>query len=63
MNRVTKYLTESYDELRHKVYWPKYNELQSSSVLVLIASLIIALIIGLIDMAFDNILTWFYNAF
>lgn len=63
MKKIKQYIIESYDELRHKVSWPKYNDLQSSSVLVLVASLIFAIIIGLIDMAFDNILSWYYNAF
>ena len=63
MNKIKKYLIDSYEELRHKVTWPKYNDLQSSSILVLVASLIFAVIIGLIDMAFDNLLTWYYNAF
>jgi len=47
----------------NKVSWPKYNELQSSSMLVLVASLIIALIIGLIDLVFEETMNWFYNAF
>jgi len=63
MKKIKKFILESYEELRHKVSWPKYSDLQSSSVLVLVASLIFAIVIGLIDLAFDNILTWYYNAF
>ena len=33
---------ESYDELVHKVSWPTRKELSQSSVLVLIASIILA---------------------
>ncbi len=54
---------ESYDEMRLKVSWPKYAALQSSSVLVLVASLIFALLIGIIDLAFENGMKWFYTAF
>ncbi len=43
---------ESYDELVHKVTWPSWKQLQSSSILVLIASVIIALIIFLMDYIF-----------
>jgi len=43
---------ESYDELVHKVTWPSWKQLQSSSILVLIASVIIALIIFLMDYLF-----------
>jgi preprotein translocase subunit SecE len=63
MKKIKQYLMESYDELRHKVFWPNYSDLQSSSILVLVASLIFALIIGVIDLAFDQILSWYYNAF
>lgn len=61
--KLKKFIVDSVDELRNKVTWPKYNELQSSSVLVLVASLIFAIIIGAIDFVFDNIMTWFYNEF
>jgi preprotein translocase subunit SecE len=63
MKKIKQYIIESYEELRYKVSWPKYNDLQSSSVLVLVASLIFSIVIGLIDLAFDNILNWYYNAF
>jgi len=61
--KLKKFIVESVDELRNKVTWPKFNELQSSSVLVLVASLIFAIIIGAIDFVFDNIMGWFYNEF
>jgi preprotein translocase subunit SecE len=43
---------ESYDELLHKVTWPSWKQLQSSSILVLVASAIIALLIFLMDYIF-----------
>jgi preprotein translocase subunit SecE len=43
---------ESYDELVHKVTWPSWKQLQSSSILVLIASVIISLIIFIMDYVF-----------
>ena len=63
MSKLKAFVLESYDEMRLKVSWPKYADLQSSSVLVLVASLIFALLIGVIDLAFENAMTWFYNAF
>jgi preprotein translocase subunit SecE len=44
--------TESYNELVHKVTWPTWKQLQSSSILVLVASVIISLIIFLMDYVF-----------
>ena len=63
MNKFKEFVVESYTELRYKVVWPKYKELQSSSVLVLVASVIFAAIIGVIDLGFDNFMNWFYEAF
>jgi len=61
--KLKKFILESIDELRYKVTWPKYAELQGSSVLVLVASLIFAVIIGVIDFSFDNVMSWFYKEF
>jgi preprotein translocase subunit SecE len=63
MERVKNYVLESIDEVKNKVSWSKFNELQSSAILVLVASLIFALIIGLIDFGFQNALSWFYKEF
>ena len=51
-----------WDELK-KVTWPSWKELQSSSIVVAIASMIIALIIYLMDSVFSNVLDVFYNFF
>ena len=63
MQKLIKFIKESTVEMRDKVSWPKYKDLQSSSILVLVASMIFALIIGVIDLAFDNAMSWFYGAF
>jgi preprotein translocase subunit SecE len=62
MQKINKYIAESIDEMRNKVTWPSYKSLQNSSILVLVASLIFALLIGLIDTAFKNSLEWFYQS-
>jgi len=63
MAKLTEFIKGSIDELRHKVTWPDFNSLQSSAVLVLVASLIISLIIGAMDFGFDNVMSWFYRNF
>ena len=63
MDKVVQFLRESANELRYKVTWPKYRDLQNSSVLVLVASMILALFIGLVDYSFENLMEWFYSAF
>ena len=63
MSKLTNYIAESWDEVKNKVTWSKYSELQSSAILVLVASTIFALIIGAIDWVFNEALTWFYSEF
>jgi preprotein translocase subunit SecE len=57
------YIKESYDELMNKVSWPSWSELQSSSIVVAIATVIIALIIYIMDSAFSNAMKLFYGFF
>ena len=59
--KIKAYFKESYDELRHKVSWPTFSELQNSAIVVSIASLIIALLVLLMDVAFSNLLQLFYK--
>ncbi len=49
MNRLVLYVKESYNELINKVTWPTLANLQSSTTLVLVASLILSLIIFVMD--------------
>ena len=60
---VINFIKESFEELRQRVTWPKYGELQNSSILVIIASIIFAIVIGSIDAVFDLVLGWFYKTF
>ncbi len=51
--KIVNYLKETYDELVNKVSWPSRQDLQSSVLVVSIASLIIALIVFLMDALFN----------
>ena len=44
-----EYIKESYTELVHKVSWPSRDELAQSAVIVLIASIILALVVWLME--------------
>jgi len=61
MKRIINYLKESYNELVHKVTWPTIKELQNSALVVMVASLIFALIVFLMDLSFQNILEAIYK--
>ncbi len=63
MTKVVKYIKESADDLINKVSWPTWKELQSSSIVVAVASLIIALIVYLMDVSFRNVMEVFYGLF
>ena len=56
MKKVIAYIKESYDELVHKVSWPTYSELANSAVVVLYASLFIALVVFLMDSVFQFVM-------
>jgi preprotein translocase subunit SecE len=55
------YFRESYTELIHKVTWPTWNELQNSGILVLVATLIIAVIVAVMDLGFSRIMRFIYS--
>ena len=61
MSKVTAYIKESYTELVEKVSWPTFEELQDSVVVVMIASIIIALVIFVMDFGFQTIMNLFYK--
>jgi preprotein translocase subunit SecE len=63
MAKIGTYIKESADELLNKVSWPTWPELQSSAVIVLVASVIFAVIIYLMDTSFSNLMKFIYGLF
>jgi preprotein translocase subunit SecE len=61
MKEIIAYIKESYNELVYKVSWPTRTEVANSAVVVMIASLIIAALIFVIDSAFEGVLRFFYE--
>lgn len=59
--RIANYLKEVYEELRYKVSWPTKAELANSAVIVLIASIIIAVFVFLVDKSFETIISELYK--
>ncbi|MDR1258626.1 MAG: preprotein translocase subunit SecE [Tannerellaceae bacterium] len=62
MKKILNYFKESYNELVYKVSWPTRIELSNSAVVVMFASLIIAVLIFVVDLGFENIMRLFYSA-
>ena len=61
--KIVDNIKASYTELVHKVSWPTRKELAQSAVIVLIASIILALIVWLMDWCFESIMTFVYGLF
>ena len=70
MSGVLDFVKESYVEMTTKVTWPTWKDLQSSSLLVLVASVIISLVVFLMDYIFGinseqsvwrGVLGWIYE--
>ncbi|HEU4553633.1 MAG TPA: preprotein translocase subunit SecE [Chitinophaga sp.] len=63
MNKIRTYFQESYHELVHKVSWPTWQELQSSTMIVLIATVIITLMVWGMDALSHVVLSQYYKLF
>ncbi len=62
MSKLFQYIKDSYTELTQHVSWSTWSELQHSAVLVLIASVIIALVVFAMDEAAGNLLKYLYES-
>lgn len=61
--KIVNYIKDSYNELVYKVSWPTRSELSNSAVVVMFASLVLAVLIFLIDLGFEKIMLLFYGNF
>ena len=61
MKKIINYFKESYYELTKKVSWPSWDKLQSSALLVMVASVIFTLVILAMDTAFQYLMKAIYT--
>jgi preprotein translocase subunit SecE len=61
MKKIINYIKDSYNELVFKVSWPSRTELTSSAVIVMIASIMMALVVWGVDSVFDRVVKLFYG--
>jgi len=61
--KLVNYIKDVYNELTEKVSWPSWSELQSSAIVVMIASAIIATAISLMDLGFKSLMDTVYSMF
>ena len=55
------YIKDSYKELVEKVSWPSFTQLQSSTIVVMVASLIFAIIVLVMDVSFETVMQGIYS--
>jgi preprotein translocase subunit SecE len=63
MNKVQAYFKDSYKELAEKVTWPNWQQLQQSTMIVLVATLIITAIVWVLDAGSNGVLKFIYSLF
>ena len=61
MESIKLYIKESYNELLNKVTWPTWSSLQGSTIVVIIASFILAMVIFLMDSVSNGLLSFIYK--
>ena len=59
--KILKDIEDSHNELVYKVSWPTKSQLANSSVVVMVASIIIAIVIFAMDEVVDNLMHLIYG--
>ena len=63
MNKISAYIKDSYKEMSEKVLWPNWEQLQQSTMIVLVATLVITAIVALMDFGINGVLKFIYSLF
>jgi preprotein translocase subunit SecE len=63
MGKVQAYIRDSYQEMVEKVSWPTWAQLQQSTMIVLVATLVITGIVWVMDLGSNNLLKFVYSLF
>jgi len=61
MSKIGTYFSETRNELVNKVSWPTWPELQSSAIVVMVSSVIIALVVFAMDFVFEWLMKQAYE--
>ncbi len=60
-NKILTDLEESYNELVHKVSWPSKTDLANSTVIVMVASILMALVVWAVDATINWVMHGVYS--
>ena len=61
MRKFINYVKESYIELTQKTTWPTWEKLQSSAILVVVTTFLLAVLLFAIDFVFQHLMTAIYS--
>ncbi len=61
MRKFINYCKESFEELTKKVTWPSWSKLQDSALLVMVATVILAVALFAIDYTFEHLMKIIYT--
>ena len=61
MSKFGNYIQDAYDELLHKVTWPTWDELQQTTIIVLVALALVTTVVFGMDLAAENVLKIIYQ--
>ena len=61
MSKIINYFKDVYNELVNKTSWPTWSELTNSAIVVMVASVIIALVVFVMDFCSEHVLKFIYN--
>jgi preprotein translocase subunit SecE len=56
-----KYITESFEELKSNVTWPKSEEVQKYTIVVAVFSICMAILTHFVDLGFNNIMNTLFG--
>ncbi|MER3471746.1 MAG: preprotein translocase subunit SecE [Chitinophagaceae bacterium] len=63
MNKVSTYFADSFKELTEKVTWPNWQQLQQSTMIVLVSTLLITALVYVMDLIAAGGLNLIYKFF
>ena len=61
LKKIITYCKDSYQELAHNTTWPSRKELTHSAIVVLTASIVIAIVVFAEDQVFENLMKLVYR--
>ncbi|MBP5365072.1 MAG: preprotein translocase subunit SecE [Bacteroidales bacterium] len=61
MKKIVDYFKDVYNELVNKTSWPTWRDLSNSAIVVMIASVIIACMVFVMDFTFEHVLKLVYG--